>query len=41
MNEWMLGGLVAAGTLVLLGGGSWFANVLRGVKRPDSHKKDT
>lgn len=29
MNEWVLVGIVAAGTVVLLGGGGWIATALR------------
>lgn len=30
MNEWVLGGLVVAGTIVVLGGGSWIMGAIRG-----------
>ena len=32
MNEWMLGGLIVVGTIVVLGGGSWLVKAVRGVK---------
>ena len=32
MNEWMLGGLVVVGTILLLGGGGWIMSLLRGKK---------
>ena len=32
MNEWVLGGLVAIGTLIVLGGGGWVLSTLRGGK---------
>ena len=32
MNEWMLGGLIVVGTILVLGGGSWFVKFLRGVR---------
>ena len=40
MNEWVLVGIVAASTGVLLGGGGWMATMLRrgNAKKP---KKDT
>ena len=30
MNEWVLGGIVALGTLILVGGGGWVLQILRG-----------
>ena len=33
MNEWVLGGIVVLGTIVVLGGGGWVLNVLRGKKK--------
>ena len=39
MNEWMLVGIVAASTVVLLGGGGWMATMLRRGK--GKTKKDT
>jgi len=33
MNEWMLGGIVVVGTILVLGAGGWIARVLRGARR--------
>ena len=33
MNEWILGGIVVVGTIVVLGGGGWVLNGLRGGKK--------
>ena len=30
MNEWVLGGIVALGTLIVVGGGGWVLQILRG-----------
>ena len=41
MNEWMLVGIVAASTVVLLGGGGWMATWLRRGNSKVKTKKDT
>jgi len=33
MNEWMLVGLVVVGTILVLGGGGWLMNTIRGPKK--------
>ena len=38
MNEWMLGGLVFVGTIVLLGGGAWLTRVVGGGKKDTTPK---
>lgn len=36
MNEWVLVGIVVVSTILLLGGGSWIASILRGKKDKSS-----
>ena len=38
MNEWVLGGLVVIGTIVLLGGGGWIMSLVRGRNKDTSTK---
>jgi len=41
MNEWVLVGIVAASTVVLLGGGGWMATWLRKGSSKVKSKKET
>ena len=38
MNEWVLGGLVAIGTVLLIGGGGFLVRVMRGQNKDTNPK---